>query len=351
MASIKKTDIAPDNDEELFIHGEIHVDKKQSPIRIDKFVMDRLEKVSRNRIQNAIKVGAILVNNKPIKSNYKIRPLDNIKIVLPGNPAAETPLVAQDIPLNIVFEDEDIMIINKQAGLVVHPGTGNPDGTLVNAIIYHLQNNNLPVMSGNPIQRPGLVHRIDKDTSGLMVIAKTELAMTHLAKQFFDHTIDREYIGLVWGSMEEEKGSVVGNIGRHPRERLKMYCFEDGEEGKHAVTHYEVIEDLYYVSLVKFHLETGRTHQIRVHMKHKGNTLFNDEKYGGNSVLKGTVFSKYKQFVENCFKVLPRQALHAKSLGFIHPRTEEKRFFESNVPKDFDALLLKWRKYRDIKMQ
>lgn len=351
MTAIRKSDLENLSDEDLYLHFEILVDKKQTPIRIDKFLMDRLEKVSRNRVQTAINMELIVVNEKPIKSNYKVKPLDVIKVVLPGNPADEFPLEPEDIPLDIVYEDESVLVVNKQAELVVHPGTGNYTGTLVNALLFHLMGTNMPVMEGNPVQRPGLVHRIDKDTSGLMVIAKTEEAMTHLAKQFFDHTIKREYLALVWGDVEADRGTIEANIGRHPTDRMQMYAYEEGEEGKRAVTHYEVIERMYYVTLVKCHLETGRTHQIRVHMKYLGHTLFNDERYGGDRALKGTIFTKYKQFVDNCFQVLPRQALHAKSLGFVHPDTGKDMFFEADPPADFVAVLEKWRHYHEHKVK
>jgi len=332
--------------DELFEHQRIIADPKQSPIRIDKFLMDRLLRVSRNRVQNAIKIGSILVNDKEVKSNYKIRPADIITVVLPTNPNDEHTLLPENIPLDVVYEDADLMIINKPAGLVVHPGVGNYSGTLVNALLYYMQSNSdLPLLEGNRDDRPGLVHRIDKDTSGLILIAKTDFAMTHLAKQFFDHTIDREYVAMVWGNIEQDSGTITGNIGRNEKDRLIMSVFPDGDQGKHAVTHYEVLERLYYVTLVKCKLETGRTHQIRVHLKYLGHTLFNDERYGGDRALKGTIYTKYKQFVENCFKMLPRQALHARSLGFVHPSTGERMYFESDLPEDFTSCLDKWRGY------
>ncbi|MBK8626982.1 MAG: RluA family pseudouridine synthase [Saprospiraceae bacterium] len=343
MAAIKNTDLEPSD--ELFEHQRIICDPKQSPVRIDKFLLDRLEKVSRNRIQNAIKIGCILVNDKDIKSNYKVKPGDEISLVLPSNPEDQETLVAENIPLDIIYEDEHLMVINKPPGLVVHPGTGNTSGTLVNALLFHFQHQKLPLLQGNKEDRPGLVHRIDKDTSGLILIAKNDFAMTHLAKQFFDHTIDREYVALVWGDVKEHVGTISGNIGRHERDRMQMAVYVDGSQGKHAVTHYEVIESLYYVTLIKCKLETGRTHQIRVHLKHLGHTLFNDDRYDGNRILKGTIFNKYKQFVENCFQLMPRQALHARSLGFIHPATEEKMHFEIGLPEDFENVLNKWRGY------
>lgn len=343
MTAIKSTDL--EQSDELYEHQRIICDPKQAPVRIDKFLMDRLEKVSRNRIQNAIKASCILVNDKAIKANYKIKPGDAISLVLPSNPDDESVLLPENIPLDIFYEDEHLMVINKPSGLVVHPGVGNHSGTLVNALLYHFQNQSLPLMKGNKEDRPGLVHRIDKDTSGLILIAKNEFAMTHLAKQFFDHTIDREYIALVWGDVKEDKGTIEGNIGRHERDRMQMAVFADGSQGKHAITHYEVLERLYYVTLIKCKLETGRTHQIRVHMKHIGHTLFNDDRYDGDRILKGTLYNKYKQFVDNCFELMPRQALHAKSIGFIHPHTEQYIHFEAELPTDFSSVLHKWRSY------
>jgi 23S rRNA pseudouridine1911/1915/1917 synthase len=343
MTAIKSTDL--DTSDELYEHKRIICDPKQTPIRIDKFLLDRLEKVSRNRIQNALKSGNILVGNKPVKSNYKIKPGDDISLVLPSDPSENSALLPENIPLDIIYEDDDLMVINKSPGLVVHPGVGNTSGTLVNGLLYHFQKQQLPLLKGNKADRPGLVHRIDKDTSGLILIAKNEYAMTHLAKQFFDHTINREYVALVWGDINDDKGTIEGNIGRHERERMLMAVFPDGITGKHAVTHYEVLERLYYVTLIKCHLETGRTHQIRVHLKWIGHTLFNDERYGGNRILKGTIFQKYKQFVDNCFDVMPRQALHARSLGFIHPATEKYMYFENDLPDDFNNVLARWRSY------
>ncbi len=331
--------------DDLYLHHRIVVDPGQSSMRIDKFLFDKLEKTSRNKIQNAIKADAVQVNDKNVKSNHKIKPGEVITVLLPNPPGFKESIIAQDVAFGIEYEDEDIMIVNKPSGLVVHPGVGNHDGTLVNGLAYHYQNMELPVMDGNLEDRPGLVHRIDKETSGLLVIAKNEAAMTHLSKQFYDHSIEREYYSLVWGNFDEPKGTIDCNIGRHPKERIKRHAFPDGDEGKRAVTHYEVIEDLYYVSMIKCRLETGRTHQIRVHMNSRNHPVFNDSRYGGNSVRKGTVFSKYKTFVENCFKICPRQALHAKSLGFIHPRTKEKVFFESDLPEDMTLLMEKWRHY------
>lgn len=343
MGIIKYTDLEPSD--ELYEHQRIVCDPKQTAVRIDKFLMDRLEKVSRNRVQNAIKIGCILVNEKEIKSNYKVRPGDIISLVLPSNPDEETGLLPENIPLDIHYEDEHLMVINKPPGLVVHPGISNTSGTLVNALLYHFQQHQLPLLKGNKEDRPGLVHRIDKDTSGLILIAKNDFAMTHLAKQFFDHSIDREYVALVWGDVKEDTGTITAHIGRHEKDRIQMAVYLDESQGKHAITHYEVIEKLYYVTLIKCKLETGRTHQIRVHMKHIGHTLFNDDRYDGNRILKGTIFTKYKQFVDNCFQVMPRQALHARSLGFIHPVTEKYMLFESDLPNDFQNLLNKWRGY------
>ena len=343
MSSIKSTDLDPSD--ELYIHQKIICDPKQTQVRIDKFLIDRLQKVSRNRIQNAIKIGCILVNQKEIKSNYKVKPGDEISLVLPSNPDEETPLLPQYIPLDIFYEDEHLMVINKPAGLVVHPGTGNTTGTLVNGLLYHFHHSDLPLLKGNKEDRPGLVHRIDKDTSGLILIAKTDFAMTHLAKQFFDHTVEREYIALVWGDIVADQDTIVGYIGRHEKDRMQMAVHQDENRGKHAITHYQVVERLYYVTLVKCHLETGRTHQIRVHMKHIGHTLFNDSKYGGDQILKGTIFNKYKQFVDNCLEIMPRQALHARCIGFVHPVTEEKLYFECDLPDDFQGVLTKWRNY------
>lgn len=345
MPPIKQTDLHREAEDELYVHEQISVDKGQAATRIDKFLMDRLDNISRNRVQNAIKANCILVNDKEVKANYKIRPHDMISLVLPRNPDVIDKLEPEDIPLNIVYEDDDLMVINKQPGLVVHPGVGNHSGTLVNALLWHFKGQDLPILEGNTAQRPGLVHRIDKDTSGLMVIAKNDFAMTHLAKQFFYHTTQREYIAMVWGEPEFDHGTITGHIGRHPTHPKRFFVFPDGDEGKHAITHFEVVERLYYVSLVKCRLETGRTHQIRVHMKYKGHTLFNDERYGGNKILKGTIFTKYKQFVENAFSILPRQALHARLLGFVHPTTEKPMLFESELPEDMRLCLEKWRGY------
>jgi len=335
-------DKSPQDSEELFEHHSFTADKGQEPLRIDKFLIDRVPNTSRNRLQIAAKNGNILVNNLPVKSNYKVRPNDNISIVLPY-PVREIELIPEDIPLEILYEDDEVLVLNKQAGMVVHPGYGNYTGTLVNALVHHFEN--LPP-SIDYSGRPGLVHRLDKNTTGIMVVAKTENALTHLAKQFFDRTSERNYYAIVWGDFDEENGTVVGNVGRSIKNRKVMQVFdEDTELGKHAVTHYEVVQRFGYVTLVKCKLETGRTHQIRIHMKHIGHPLFGDPEYGGDRIIKGTTFSKYKQFIENCFKVLPRQALHAKSLGFTHPGTGEWMEFGSDLPNDMEEVLARWDRY------
>ncbi|AWM14859.1 RNA pseudouridine synthase [Flavobacterium sediminis] len=326
-------------EDELYEHHRFEVSKGQQPLRVDKFLMNLIENVTRSKIQKAADAGNILVNDVPVKSNHKIKPNDIIKVMF-EHPPYEHLLKGENIPLDIVYEDEQLIVINKPAGMVVHPGHGNYSGTLVNALAYHFDN--LPM---NSSERPGLVHRIDKDTSGLLVVAKTELAMDYLTKQFAEKTSEREYVALVWGNIEEDEGTIEGNIDRHPTNRMQMAVFPDGERGKPAVTHYKVLERLGYVTLVSCRLETGRTHQIRVHMKHIGHTLFNDERYGGNAILKGTTFTKYKQFVDNCFKVLPRQALHAKTLGFEHPVTKEFIRFDSEIPQDMVDCIEKWRVY------
>ncbi len=327
--------------EELFTHYQIKADPKQSLLRVDKFLMDRLPNVSRNKVQEAIRQQYVKVNGHPIKPNYKIRPADEIIIALP-EPPRDTEVVPENIPLQIVYEDEEVLVVNKEAGMVVHPAYNNWTGTLVNALAYHFQQ--LPTMAGNE-GRPGLVHRIDKDTSGLLVIAKTELAMNSLAKQFFDHSIERTYIALVWGEPEVEKATIDVHLGRSPRDRRVTVAFPQGDIGRNAITHYEVVQYLRYVSLIRCKLETGRTHQIRAHLKYIGHPLFNDALYGGDQILKGTKFSKYKSFVENCFKLMPRQALHARSLGFNHPVSKEFMQFEAELPEDFRAVLEKWEKY------
>lgn len=326
---------------ELYEHFRVTVDKGQAPIRIDKYLFERIVNASRNRIQMAADNGYVMANGKPVKSSYKVKPLDVLTVMM-DRPRYENDIIPEDIPLDIVYEDDDLMVINKPAGLVVHPGCGNYQGTLVNAIAWHLRN--VPTYDPNDPQ-VGLVHRIDKDTSGLLVIAKTPDAKTHLGLQFYNKTTKREYNALVWGIIDEDEGTIEGNIGRNPKDRMQMAVLSDPTQGKHAVTHYEVLERLGYVTLVKCVLETGRTHQIRVHMKHIGHVLFNDERYGGHEILKGTHFSKYKQFVNNCFAICPRQALHAKTLGFVHPRTGKELFFTSELPEDMTLLLEKWRAY------
>lgn len=329
--------------DEMYEHFAVTVDKGQSQMRLDKYLTIRLEHTSRNRIQTAADGKNILVNGKPQKSSYKVKPLDQISIVMPY-PRRKEEIVPENIPLDIVYEDDDVIVVNKAAGMVVHPGVGNHSGTLVHALSYHLSE--LEMFSeGNA--RAGLVHRIDKDTSGLLVVAKNERAHAALAKQFFDHTIYRRYVALVWGNIAEDEGTIIGNIGRSPKDRLQMYVFEDGSDGKHAVTHFKVLRRYGYVTLVECRLETGRTHQIRVHMSWQGHPLFNDERYGGNRILKGTTFMKYKQFIENCFKLIPRQSLHARALGFEHPTTGKYVQFESELPDDFKAVLQKWDTYTD----
>lgn len=333
--------IEEEEEDLLFERYRIIADKKQSLVRIDKFLNDRLPNVSRNKVQAAIRNEFIRVNDKPVRANYKVHPGDEIVVSLP-EPPHDTEVIPEDIPLNIIYEDEHLLIVNKAAGMVVHPAHQNWSGTLVNALAYHFKN--LPEMENNE-GRPGLVHRIDKDTSGLLVIAKNEAAMTGLAKQFFHHSIERTYYALVWGEPSREKGTIDVNLGRSPKDRRITMAFPDSPIGRRAVTHYEIIKRLRYVSLLKCNLETGRTHQIRAHMRHIGHTIFGDETYGGAQILKGEKFSKYKAFVENCFKIMPRQALHAKTLGFIHPATKEKVFFDSDLPQDFTAVIEKWENY------
>lgn len=327
-------------EQDLYEHLRIVVDKGQSLLRLDKFLIIRTENTSRNRIQNAIDAGNVLVNDKVVKASYKVKPLDVISMVLP-HPPRDTEVYPEDIPIDIIYEDDDVIMVNKAAGMVVHPGFNNYSGTLVNALVFHSQQ--LPQMPGND-GRPGLVHRIDKDTSGLLLVSKNEWAITFLAKQFFDHSITRKYIALVWGDLAQD-GTVSGYIGRSTKDRKVMAVYDDENQGKWSVTHYKVLERLNYVTLIECQLETGRTHQIRAHMKHIGHPLFNDSTYGGDKILKGTVFNKYRQFVENCFEILPRQALHAKSLGFIHPSTKEFIHFETELPADISTVIDKWRNY------
>ena len=341
MNGIPFTDEEPDEEGvSVYEHHRLTADSGQKPMRIDKFLMEHLYNTSRNRLQRAAEQEFILVNGRPVKSSYKVKPLDEIVILL-DRPKYDNEIIAEDIPLDIVYEDEDLMVVDKPAGLVVHPGCGNYTGTLVNAIAWHLKDN--PDYDPND-PTVGLVHRIDKDTSGLLVVAKNADAKTHLGKQFFNKTTKRRYRALVWGTVEQDEGTITGNIGRNPRDRMQMTVLPD-DQGKHAVTHYRVLERLGYVTLVECILETGRTHQIRVHMKHIGHVLFNDERYGGHEILKGTHFSKYKQFVNNCFDTCPRQALHAMTLGFVHPATGEEIYFTSEMPEDMTLLIDKWRGY------
>ncbi|MBC2839107.1 RluA family pseudouridine synthase [Robiginitalea sp. SC105] len=326
-------------EDELFEHYSFTADAGQKPLRVDKFLMTRIRNATRNKIQQAARDGNIRANEQVVKQNYRVKPGDTVRVLF-EHPPYENLLLPEAIPLDIVYEDDTLLVVNKPARMVVHPGHGNYSGTLVNALVHHFDQ--LPVNADN---RPGLVHRIDKDTSGLLVIAKTEVAMAHLAKQFFDKTTRREYLALVWGNVEADSGTVEGAIGRNPKNRLQMQVFPDESQGKAAITHYRVVERLGYVTLVSCQLETGRTHQIRVHMKHIGHTLFNDERYGGDRILKGTSFTKYKQFVENAFKLLPRQALHARTLGFVHPVSGESMDFEAPVPEDMASCIDKWRDY------
>ena len=328
--------------DDLYEHFRFVADKGQAPLRVDKYLMNKVENATRNRIQKSAKDGNIFVNDIIVKSNYKVKANDVVTVLF-EHPPYEMLLTPEDLPIDIVYEDDALLVVNKAAGMVVHPGHGNYSGTLINALAFHFDN-----LPNNSSDRPGLVHRIDKDTTGLLVVAKTEEAMAHLSKQFFNKTTEREYVAIAWGAMKEEHGTIEGHIGRHPKNRLQNTVYldpDDLEKGKPAITHYKVLEHLGYVTLVSCKSETGRTHQIRVHMKHIGHTLFNDERYGGNAILKGTTFSKYKQFVDNCFKLLPRQALHAKTLGFIHPTTNEFMRFEAPIPEDMEACLYKWRNY------
>ena len=336
---MEKDNLKLDFEQELHEHFAFDINSGQEPLRIDKFLMSRIENATRNKIQKAAKEGSIRVNDKIVKSSYKVKKDDKVRILF-SHPPYENLLTPEKLDLDIEYEDDSIIIVNKKSGMVVHPGHGNYSGTLINALLYHFDN--LPNNSSN---RPGLVHRIDKDTSGLLVIAKTEKSMTLMAKQFFNKSVEREYYALVWGDVKDDEGEINAPIGRNPKNRLQMIVYQDMEGGKEAITNYKVIERFGYVTLISCRLQTGRTHQIRVHMKHLGHTLFNDERYGGNKILKGTVYSKYKQFVDNCFKLLPRQALHAKTLGFIHPKTKEKLSFDTEVPDDMTSVIDKWRLY------
>ena len=334
-----------DEGNELYEHFRFVVDKGQALLRIDKYLMNMVESASRNKIQNAAKAGNILVNNKPVKPNYKVKPDDIISIVL-AYPPKEIEIIPQDIPLNILYEDEDILIVNKEAGMVVHPGYGNWDGTLANALLYHLQNFS---HKKSPDEQVFLAHRIDKNTSGILLVAKNELAQAKLAKEFSDHTVERKYVALVWGNFKEDEGTIEGHIGRSLKNRKVMTVFPDGEYGKEAITHYRILKRFGYVTLVECKLETGRTHQIRAHFKYIEHPLFNDETYGGDQILKGTTFTKYKQFIQNCFKILPRQALHAKSLGFKHPLSGKYLSFDSELPEDMKTVIEKWEQYSNYK--
>ena len=327
----------------LFQRFQFNVDKGQEPYRIDKFLMNRIEGATRNKLQQAINTGLVLVNNKEVKQNYKVKAFDEIIIYSDLSPES-TDVIPEKLELNIVYEDDEIMMINKPAGMVVHPGSGNYSGTLLNGVAYYLQQKN-PTINAENLPRFGLVHRIDKNTSGLLVLAKTDKAMSHLAKQFFDHTVQRKYVALVWGDVEKDSGTIIAHVGRNLRYRKLFDAFPEGDHGKEAITHYKVLERINYVTLVECVLETGRTHQIRVHMKHIGHPLFNDDIYGGDRILKGTIFTKYKQFVENCFAICTRQALHAKTLGFIHPSTGEQMNFDTDLPPDMSSVIEKWRNY------
>jgi len=338
---MKEEESIENEDRELFEHFRIEVDPGQKPLRIDKFLVNRLENASRSKIQSAADADNILVNNKAVKSNYKVKPSDIVSIVM-AYPPREIELIPEDIPVNIVFEDDQFVIVNKEAGMVVHPSYGHYTGTLVNAMMHHLKD--LPLFNSGEM-RPGLVHRIDKNTTGLLVIAKTEQALNKLAKQFFEKTSERKYIAIVWGTFEEKEGTITGHIGRNIRNRKIMQVFPEGDQGKHAVTHYKVLEELGYVTVVECQLETGRTHQIRAHFQHIGHPLFNDPEYGGNHILKGTTFTKYKQFILNCFSILPRQALHAKTLGVKHPTTGEFMRFNSEIPDDMAQVIERWKRY------
>jgi 23S rRNA pseudouridine1911/1915/1917 synthase len=332
-----------ENSDELYERFSITIDKGQEPLRIDKFLMQRLENATRNKLQQAINTGMVLVNGKEVRPNYKVKPQDAVIIYSDMSPD-ETDVVPEKLDLNIAYEDEHLMLVNKPAGMVVHPGSGNYSGTLLNGIAWHLQQQN-PSLSEAVLPRFGLVHRIDKNTSGLLVLAKTDVAMRQLAKQFFDHTVKRKYVALVWGDVVNDSGTIVAHVGRHQRFRKLFEAYPEGDHGKEAITHYKVMERFGYVTMVECILETGRTHQIRVHMKHTGHPLFSDDFYGGDKIVKGTVYSKYKQFVENCFAVCPRQALHAKTLGFTHPATGKEIFFDTELPEDMRQVIERWRNY------
>lgn len=340
---INKSQLTLDNNDELYERFSITIDKGQEPLRIDKFLMQRLEGATRNKLQQSINLGMVTVNGKDVKPNYKVKPGDSIVIFSDMSPE-ETDIIPEKLNLDIVYEDADLIIINKPAGMVVHPGSGNYSGTLLNGISWYLQQQT-PGITEDTLPRFGMVHRIDKNTSGLLVLAKTDKAMRHLAKQFFDHTISRKYVALVWGDVAEEEGTIIAHVGRHLRFRKLFEAYPEGDHGKEAITHYKVLERFGYVTLVECVLETGRTHQIRVHMKYLGHPLFNDDFYGGDKIVKGTVYSKYKQFVDNCFDICKRQALHAKTLGFVHPVTGDRMLFETPIPIDMTTVIEKWKKY------
>jgi 23S rRNA pseudouridine1911/1915/1917 synthase len=340
---VKNSNEENDSNDELYERFAFSIDKGQEPLRIDKYLMNRIEGATRNKIQQAINASFVLVNAKAVKQNYKIKPGDEIIVYSDMHPE-ETDVVPEEMDLNIFYEDEDLMLINKPAGMVVHPGSGNYRGTLLNGIAWYLQQKN-PELNEDLLPRFGLVHRIDKNTSGLLLLAKTDKAMRHLAKQFFDHTVKRQYVALVWGDIKNDAGTIIAHVGRHLRFRKLFEAYPEGDHGKEAITHYKVLERFGYVTLVSCVLETGRTHQIRVHMKYIGHPLFNDDFYGGDKIVKGTVYAKYKQFIENCFEICPRHALHAKTLGFIHPTSGEELFFEAELPADMQNVIEKWRRY------
>ncbi len=345
--ALNEMEESQDGPEELYERMSLVVDRGQEPMRLDKFLVARIENASRNKVQQSIESGRVLINGKQVQSNHKIKPGEEI-VVYSDKEVQGEDIIPEQMPLNIEYEDDDILIINKPVGLVVHPASGNPSGTLINGVAWHLLQQNKD-LNTDVLPRFGLVHRIDKNTSGLMVLAKTEKAVSSLAKEFFDHTIKRQYVALVWGDVAEDSGTVIAHIGRHQRFRKIFDAYPDGEYGKEAITHYKVLERLGYVTVVQCQLETGRTHQIRVHMKHIGHPLFSDELYGGDRIVKGTVFSKYKQFVDNCFSICPRHALHARTIGFIHPRTRQPIQFESQIPADMQQLIDKWRNYVKVK--
>lgn len=339
----EELDIPSESSDDLYERFSLIVDKGQEPLRIDKFLSNRIEGASRNKLQQAMELGMVQVNGQPVKANYKIKPQDQIIIFSDISPE-QTEVMPEKIDLNIVYEDAHLMVVYKPPAMVVHPGSGNYSGTLLNGVAWYLQQQN-PTVSEESLPRFGMVHRIDKNTSGLLVLAKTDIAMRQLAKQFFDHTVKREYQALVWGDVEQDRGTIIAHVGRHQRFRKLFEAYPEGDHGKEAITHYEVLERFGYVTLVRCVLETGRTHQIRVHMKHIGHPLFNDDFYGGDKIVKGTIYAKYKQFVDNCFELCPRQALHAKTLGFVHPVTNALLEFDTELPNDMQQVIEKWRSY------